>query len=171
MVEAGLIQRIHADQFGGDPFVDVRHGLRNSAAEILLLVAVAQFPCFVHAGAGAAGNGGPAERAVDQGHVDLNGRIAAAVENLSGLNVNDRTHGETCKRFWLRCGLQHRRPFCASRATWLGAGREAHDWPDRSGVGRESIGSLAWCMPIRAAPKSTASPAGDAPVRWIRWIA
>jgi hypothetical protein len=47
----------------------------------------------VDAGAGPAGHGRAARRAVGQFHVDLDGRISAAIENLSGTNVyNRRAH-------------------------------------------------------------------------------
>ncbi len=93
VVDGRLIEGIEADDFVGDLFVDVIDRLEHPLAlEELLLFGISQFPSFVHAGAGAAGDRGPAKRAVGQGHVDLNGRIAAAVENLSGVNVNNRTH-------------------------------------------------------------------------------
>ena len=57
---------------------------RNSA-----LVAVAKFPGLVDAGAGAAGHRRPAEGAVGQLDVDFDGRVAAAIENLSGVDVHN----------------------------------------------------------------------------------
>ncbi len=63
---------------------------KHPLAEVLCLVAVAKFPGLVDAGAGAAGHGRAAEGAVGQFHVDLDGRIAAAVENLSGVDVYNR---------------------------------------------------------------------------------
>ena len=93
VVDGRLIQSIEADDFVRDLFVDVVDRLQHPLAlEELLFLGVSQFPSFVHAGAGAAGDRRAAKRAVGQGHVDLNGRIAAAVENLSGVNVNNRTH-------------------------------------------------------------------------------
>ena len=91
---ADLIERVHADELVGDRFVDVVDGLRDAFAEEQLLVAVAQLPGFVDAGAGAAGDGGAAERAVGQRDVDLDGRIAAAIENLPAVDIDDRAHGE-----------------------------------------------------------------------------
>ena len=81
--------RVHAAQFGGDPVVHILHGLRNALAAELLFVAVAKFPSFVDSGAGAAGNGRAAERAIGKRHIDLHGRIAAAVENLASLDIDD----------------------------------------------------------------------------------
>ena len=58
------------------------------------LVAVAQLPGLVDAGAGPAGDGGAAERAVVERDVDLDGGIAAAIENLAAVDINDHAHGE-----------------------------------------------------------------------------
>ena len=90
MVQGDLIEGVHAAQFVGQLGVDVFDGLQHPAAEVFRLVAVAKLPRLVDAGAGAAGHGGPAERAVGQFHVDLDGRIAAAIEDLSGTNVYNR---------------------------------------------------------------------------------
>ena len=62
---------------------------RHPSAEVFRLVAVAKFPGLVDAGAGPAGHGRPAERAVGQFHVDLDGGIAAAIEDLSGADVDN----------------------------------------------------------------------------------
>ena len=94
LVDGDLIEGVHAAQLVGQLVVDVVDGLQHPLAEVFRLVAVAQFPGLVDAGAGAAGHGRAAERAVGQLDVDLDGRVAAAVENLPGANVNNgRTHG------------------------------------------------------------------------------
>ena len=59
-------------------------------AEIPLLVAVAQLDGLVDAGAGPRGDGRPAEGAVGEDHVDLDGRVAAAVKDLAPANLGDR---------------------------------------------------------------------------------
>ena len=61
--------------------------LQHALAEISRLVTVAKFQGLVDAGAGAAGNGRPAERAVGQFNVHLDGRVSAAVQDSSGTNV------------------------------------------------------------------------------------
>ena len=58
--------------------------LENAFAEVFLFVPVAQFDGFVLAGAGAAGNGGPAARFVLERNVHLDGRIAPGIEDLTG---------------------------------------------------------------------------------------
>ena len=47
----------------------------------------------MRAGRGARRHRGAAEAAVFQRHVDLDRRIAAAVEDLAGVDVDDRGHG------------------------------------------------------------------------------
>ncbi len=88
----GLIERIVADQFLGQFFVDIRDGFVHRSAQKLRLVAIAQFPGFMHAGAGAAGHRGAAKRAIGQCHIDFNRRIAAAIENLPAMNCNNFAH-------------------------------------------------------------------------------
>ena len=56
--------------------------------------AVAQLDRLVRAGRGAGGHGGAAHRAVFEHDVDLDGRVAAAVENLAADDVDDGGHGE-----------------------------------------------------------------------------
>ena len=75
---------------------------QHALAEVLRLVAVAEFPRLVHAGAGPAGHGRGADRTVVQLHVDFDGRIAAAIENLPAVNVYNHAH-------------IGRKPFLASR--------------------------------------------------------
>ena len=97
--KAGLIQGVDAGQFVGQNVVDVVDRLQHALAQVKRLVAVAQFQGLVNAGARAAGNRRPAERTVGQFHVDLNRRISAAIENLSGMDIeNLRIHGTLLKR-------------------------------------------------------------------------
>ena len=57
------------------------------------LVAVAQLDRLVRAGRGARRHRRAAHAAVLQRDVDLDRRIAAAVEDLAGVDVDDRGHG------------------------------------------------------------------------------
>src|SRR5205823_1164654 len=68
------------------------HRLLHPLAAITLLVAVAQFDRLVRAGRGAGGNRGATERAVLQHDVDLDGRVAAAVEDFAADDVDDGGH-------------------------------------------------------------------------------
>ena len=78
---------VHAVERLADLAVDVLDGLVHALAEVALLVAVAQLDGLVRAGGGAGGHGGAAERAVLEHDVDLDGRIAAAVEDLAGVDI------------------------------------------------------------------------------------
>ena len=100
--KAGLIQGVHAGQFVGQHVVDVVHRLVHALAQEERLVAVAEFQRLVDAGAGPAGNRRPAERAVGQLHVDLDRRVSAAIENLSGVDVeNFGIHVAAPRILWL----------------------------------------------------------------------
>ncbi len=94
LVDADLIERVGTDQLVGDLLVDVGDRLRDAFAQVDLLVAVAQLPSLVDAGARAAGDRGGADRAVVERDVDFDGGIAAAIENLASVNVNNHAHGE-----------------------------------------------------------------------------
>ncbi len=72
--------------------VDGLDRLLHALAEITLLVAVAQFDRLMRAGGGARRNGGTADRAVFQHHIDFNGGIAPAIENFAANDVDDGGH-------------------------------------------------------------------------------
>ena len=88
-VEGALLGGVHADGGLGERAVDVGHRLRDTLAQVALLVAVAELDRLVGAGAGPRGHGGPAERAVGQDDVDLDGRVAPAVEDLASEHRGD----------------------------------------------------------------------------------
>ena len=90
MVQGDLVEGVHAAKLVGQLGVDVVHGLQNPAAEVFRLVAVSKFQRLVDSGAGPAGHRGPSEGAVGQVHVDFDGGIAAAVEDLPGTDVYNR---------------------------------------------------------------------------------
>ena len=54
--------------------------------------AIARFHRFMGAGRGTGRNGGAAESAVLEPHVDFDRGVAAAVQNFAGGNVDDRCH-------------------------------------------------------------------------------
>src|SRR5262249_29228339 len=88
-VEAGLVESVHPAEFAGERLVHVFNGFQDPFAEKDLGVAIAEFPSLVNPGARSAGNSGPAERAVDERHIDLDGRIAAGIENLPTVDVDN----------------------------------------------------------------------------------
>ncbi len=93
LVDADLVEGVHLDQFGSDLIVDVLDRLEHPFTEVLRLVAVAEFKGLVDARARPAGHAGAAEGAVFEGHVHLDGGVSAAIEDLPGVDIDDRgTH-------------------------------------------------------------------------------
>ncbi|MNX46846.1 hypothetical protein D3C86_773940 [compost metagenome] len=94
LVDGDLVEGVHAGEFVGDHFVDVVDGAQDALAVVPIgLVLVAHLDGFVGAGGGAGGNGRAAARSAGQDDVDLDGGIAAGVEDLAGIDVfNERRH-------------------------------------------------------------------------------
>ena len=84
-----LIERIGTREALRDGFIDRTHGFRNALAAVALLVAIAQFPRFMLARAGAARNRRAPECAALQVDIDFNGRIAARIKNLARVDFTD----------------------------------------------------------------------------------
>ena len=93
LVDLDLLLDRHAAERLEDLAVDGVDRLLHALAEIARLVAVAQFDRLMGAGRGARRHRGAADRAVFQHHIDLDGRIAAAVENFAADDVDDGGHG------------------------------------------------------------------------------
>ncbi len=91
-VDIALILGIEAQQSVGDVAVDRVHRLGHTLAEIARLVAIAQLHRFVCAGRGARGDSRSAKAAVFEEHIDLDRRIAAAVEDFAAVKVDDGGH-------------------------------------------------------------------------------
>ena len=61
----------------------------HAFAEVAILHAVAQFPRFVFAGAGAARHGGAADGAAGEFDIGFDGWIAAGIKDLAGVNIGN----------------------------------------------------------------------------------
>src|SRR4051812_13868669 len=85
LVDCFLIARVETDELGGNFIVDVFDGIKNSFAEVGFLVAVTKLASLVLASACAGGDGGAADGAVLEDDIDLDGWVAARVENLAAL--------------------------------------------------------------------------------------
>ncbi len=92
LVELDLRLGVHAAQCVENLAIDRFDGVADALAEIALLVAVAQLDRLMRAGGSARRHAGAAERAVGEHDVDLDGRVAAAVQNLPADNVDDGGH-------------------------------------------------------------------------------
>ncbi len=81
-----------AGQRVADRAVDRLDRPAHALAAVAAGVAVAQLHRLVRAGRGARGHRGAAQGAVLEQHVDLDGRIAAAVEDFAAHDINDDRH-------------------------------------------------------------------------------
>ena len=94
-VDADLVAGIVADERRGDLRLHVGDRLLRALAAVAGLVAVAEFDGLVFAGRGAGGNGGAAEGAGGEADVDLDGRIAAGIDDFAGGDGGDGgVHGK-----------------------------------------------------------------------------
>ena len=91
-VEVALVGSVHAEDGVGALVVHVVDGLERALAAVDGLVAVAQLDSLELAGGGAGGDDGSTEGAVVEGDLDLNGGIAAGIEHLTAVHVDDLAH-------------------------------------------------------------------------------
>ena len=88
----GLVEGVLADHLAGDHVVHGGHRLLDAAAEIALLVAVAQLHGLALAGGGPGGDGGAAHGPALEDDLHLDRGVAAAVEDLAGEHGVDVGH-------------------------------------------------------------------------------
>ena len=93
-VDEPLLARLEAEQLRAELLDDRVDGLLDTLAEVAALVAVAPLDRLERPGGRAAGHGGPRERAVVEGDLDLNRGVAARVEDLAGAYCLDAGHAE-----------------------------------------------------------------------------
>ena len=91
-VDLGLVLGFVADDGVGDLAIDRGDRLPDPLAAPALGIAVALLDRFMDPGRGARGHRRAALAAVLERDVDLDRRIAAAVEDLAGVDVDDRGH-------------------------------------------------------------------------------
>ncbi len=92
LVDQPLVGRVHAFQLRRNHGFNVFHGLQHALAEVMALVAVAQFHGLMLAGRSARRHNGAAHGAAFQNHVRFHGRIAARVKNFAGTYGNNLSH-------------------------------------------------------------------------------
>ena len=92
LVDEALVVGLEADDRAGDVLDDALDGLLHALADVAL-AAVAQLDGLEGAGGGTAGDGGATERAVLEEDLDLDGGVAARVEDLAGADSCDGCHG------------------------------------------------------------------------------
>ena len=92
-IDRCLVECVVTDQFRSELLVDIGHRTDDALAQEGTLVTVAQFPGFVDTSAGTAGHGRAAERTVGELDINLDRRVATAIENLTGMDISNRgTH-------------------------------------------------------------------------------
>ncbi len=91
LVDEPLVVGAQPDDGGRDLVEDGLHGL-GDALTAVARAAVAQFDGLVFAGGCARRHRGPGESAVQQGHLDLDGRVATGIEDLAGSDLLDDGH-------------------------------------------------------------------------------
>ena len=108
LVDLHLLFGGHVTQGLEDFAVDGLNRLLHALAEIARLVAVAQLDRLMRAGGGTRGHRRPSQRAILQHDIDLDRRIAAAIENFAADDVDDGGHGSLLERWngWLALLLQ-----------------------------------------------------------------
>jgi hypothetical protein len=90
-VDFDLVFSIETKQLFADIRVDVIDRLGDALA-LVGVATIAQLDGLVSASGCAGGNRGPADNAVFQFNIHLNGWIAAAVKNLACVNIDDGCH-------------------------------------------------------------------------------
>ena len=93
LVDRGLLGGLHALDLGGDGLLDVLHGAAHALAAVALGVAVAQLHRLALAGGGARRHHGAAQGAGLELHLDLDGGVAAGIEDLARVDGPDRGQG------------------------------------------------------------------------------
>ena len=92
LVESALIGSVHADDLRSDLFVHGLDGVEHTLAHVHGLVAVATLPSLGFTGGSAGGNETQALGTVFGVENDLNGRVAAGIENLTRVNAFNYCH-------------------------------------------------------------------------------
>ena len=91
-IHHALILGLKADEHVGDLVVHMGHGIQRALAQITALVAVAQLHGLESARGSARGNRRAAEGAVFQHNFHFDGGVAARVENLAPVHIDDDAH-------------------------------------------------------------------------------
>ena len=91
-IDSALVEGVEAHDGIGALIVDVLDGLRDALAQVATLVAVAQLASFESAGRSARRHHRATEAAVLEHDLDLDGGVAAAVEYLTTVDVQNIAH-------------------------------------------------------------------------------
>ena len=176
LVDLALRLGVHAADGIENLAFDGGDRLLHALAEIAFLVAVAQFDRLMRAGRGAGWHRGAAARAVLEHDLDLDGRVAAAVEHFAADDVGDGGHGVPglwrLRRFYRRGAAlvmpRGRRGRVTDHMAKKTAPARPHRAAPRLARGRRSSTAcrtrirtpiMSRASPRRSSPRSARSPA------------
>ena len=91
-VDSALVASVHADNSFGNFLIHMGYGFLNALAKVAALIAVTQLNSLECARRCARRNDRAGERTVVEGNLDLNRGVAAGIENLSAVDVEDDAH-------------------------------------------------------------------------------
>ena len=92
LIESALVGSVHADDLRSDLLVHGLDGVENTLALVHGLVAIATLPSLGFAGGSTGRNEAQALSTVFGVENDLNGRVAAGIENLTRVNAFNYCH-------------------------------------------------------------------------------
>src|SRR6266702_173936 len=102
-VDQPLVGGVHARQLGCQDGFDVLDGIQDAFAEVMLLIAIAQFNGFVLAGGGAGGNRGAAHGSAGEGYVGFDSGVSAGIEDFAGGNGDNLGHVTPIEKRAVEC--------------------------------------------------------------------
>ena len=91
-IDSALVASVHADNRFSNFLIHMGDGLLNALAKVAVLIAVTQLNSLECASRCARRNDRACERTVVEGNLDLNRGVAAGIENLSAVDVEDDAH-------------------------------------------------------------------------------
>ena len=98
VVQSALVSSVHADDLRSDDLVHGLDRVKNTLAAVDGLVAIATLPSLGLTGGGAGRDQAQALGAVFGVQNDLNGRVAAGIENLTRVHAFNYCHNYSLKR-------------------------------------------------------------------------
>ena len=101
-VDEALVAGVHAGEFWAKDGLYVFDCLKNSFAEVVVLVSIAELDGFVLAGGGSAGNGGASSGSAVEEDIGFDGGVAAGVEDFACVDRDDLGH---VAPVFLWCGM------------------------------------------------------------------
>ena len=96
LVDLRLLERVPSGNRRRDCFLHGADGLGHAFAAVTFLVAIAQLPRFMLAGAGAARHRRATHRAAFQMHIHFDSGVPARIQNLARVDPGNASRRHTC---------------------------------------------------------------------------